>query len=380
MDSATDQTAEGKAVVTVLAAVLERLVESNSHLPNDQEVTKFHALKAPGISVRQYLERIHKYASCSTECFILALIYIDRLIQRNNFVLSELNVHRVLVTSVLLAAKFFDDAYYNNAYYAKVGGVLTSEMNGLEVEFLFRINFSLHVTPEIFKKYQDELISHAICAGMNQPAQEMSRAAQESFQTHMATPVDTVSTDHHVFSPNGVNIVSSDESKFNQVDHYNHMVPKSETQASLSQHDWSNNTDATPIVHRHITPSPPQQHQDYKNNGVSPAYSDPGGPLNNFDTFIPTSRPRNNSYPTGDVISHPRNMGSHITIDHFIHPPQHYSHGTHVHGSMMTSSNSLPCSHYNHRIAQTMCQCNNSGLCQCNKSGMNVIWEPQRMR
>jgi hypothetical protein len=60
-----------------------------------------------------------------------------------------------------LAAKFFDDAYYNNAYYAKVGGVLVSEMNGLEVDFLFRINFSLHVTPDIFGKYRAELLSHS---------------------------------------------------------------------------------------------------------------------------------------------------------------------------------------------------------------------------
>ena len=83
--------------------------------------------------------RVHKYASCSNECFILALIYVDRLIERNNFLLTELNVHRVVITAILLAAKFFDDAYYNNAYYAKVGGVLVSELNGLEVDFLFRI-------------------------------------------------------------------------------------------------------------------------------------------------------------------------------------------------------------------------------------------------
>ena len=94
----------------------------------------------------------------------MALIYIDRLIQSNNFLLTELNVHRVVITAVLLAAKFFDDAYYNNAYYAKVGGVLVSEMNGLEVDFLFRINFTLHVTPEVFAKYRGELLaqSHAV--------------------------------------------------------------------------------------------------------------------------------------------------------------------------------------------------------------------------
>lgn len=163
MESTPEEAAEGLAIVKVLAAVLDRLVCANSALARNEpsQVTKFHALKAPGIGIEQYLERIHKYASCSSQCFIMALIYIDRLIQRNNFLLTELNVHRVIVTAILLAAKFFDDAYYNNAYYAKVGGVLVSEMNGLEVDFLFRINFSLHVTPELFEQYRVELLSHS---------------------------------------------------------------------------------------------------------------------------------------------------------------------------------------------------------------------------
>jgi len=163
METTPRQTAEGIALIRVLSAVLERLVCANAPLAlaDPGQVTKFHALKAPGIGIHQYLERIHKYASCSNECFILALIYIDRLIQRNNFLLTELNVHRVVITAILLGAKFFDDAYYNNAYYAKVGGVLVSEMNGLEVDFLFRINFSLHVTPELFQKYREELLSHS---------------------------------------------------------------------------------------------------------------------------------------------------------------------------------------------------------------------------
>jgi hypothetical protein len=190
MESTPQQAEEGKAVVTVLAAVLERLVNSNAQsptIPNNNsnncsgaEVTKFHALKAPGISIKQYLERIHKYASCSTECFVLALIYIDRLIQNSNFRLSELNVHRVIITAILLAAKFFDDAYYNNAYYAKVGGVLVSEMNGLEVEFLFRINFSLHVKPDVFAKYQEELVSHVVGGGPD--------PQQDARQFHLQPP------------------------------------------------------------------------------------------------------------------------------------------------------------------------------------------------
>jgi hypothetical protein len=171
METTPEQAAEGLAIVKVLAAVLERLVCTNATLARTDpgQVTKFHALKAPGIGIQAYLERVHKYASCSNECFILALIYIDRLIQRNNFLLTELNVHRVVITAILLAAKFFDDAYYNNAYYSNVGGVLVSEMNGLEVDFLFRINFSLHVTPEVFEKYKAELVAHSLNTGVAIP-------------------------------------------------------------------------------------------------------------------------------------------------------------------------------------------------------------------
>ncbi len=33
-------------------------------------------------------------------------------------------------------------------------------MNALELEFLFSVNFSLHVTTELFEKYYSELANH----------------------------------------------------------------------------------------------------------------------------------------------------------------------------------------------------------------------------
>ena len=61
----------------------------------------------------------------------------------------------------MLAAKYFDDQYYNNMYYAKVGGVPPQEMNSLEVEFLFMANFTLFVTTETYSQYYYELRNHA---------------------------------------------------------------------------------------------------------------------------------------------------------------------------------------------------------------------------
>jgi len=156
----------GKTVVNVLANVLQKLVAANDKTSKSNQVTKFHALRPPSISVQDYLDRIRKYASCSAECFVLALVYIDRLIQHAGLVVSSLNIHRVVITSVMLAAKYFDDHYYNNAYYAKIGGVPCTEMNSLELEFLFLINFTLYVQPESYTKYHQELCSHAYMVGV----------------------------------------------------------------------------------------------------------------------------------------------------------------------------------------------------------------------
>lgn len=153
----------GNSIVPVLACVLKQLCMRNDSLADAQRsLSKFHALRPPTISIKDYLIRIAKYAVCSSECFVLALVYIDRIIQSNpNFVVNSLNIHRLLITSVMLAAKFFDDQYFNNAYYAKVGGVPCGEMNSLEVEFLFMTNFTLFVPSEQYRQYHTELCNHA---------------------------------------------------------------------------------------------------------------------------------------------------------------------------------------------------------------------------
>ncbi|CAM9420010.1 unnamed protein product, partial [Ectocarpus sp. 12 AP-2014] len=168
MESTPEQVTEGRALVTVLACVLEKLIQANANSGHDHleagAVTKFHALRPPGIGVAEYLDRILKYSSCSNECFVLGLIYMDRFIQRNDFALTALNVHRVAITSVMVAAKFFDDQYYNNAYYAKVGGVPCVEMNSLEIEFLFGLDFNLAVTSEEYRNYRERLGEHSNCS------------------------------------------------------------------------------------------------------------------------------------------------------------------------------------------------------------------------
>jgi len=148
--------------VEALSYVLMRLCERNNRcIISTTPVTRFYALRPPQITIKDYLKRIAKFSHCSEECFVLALIYIDRLILSNRtFSVNIYNVHRLVISSVMLAAKFFDDQYFNNAHYARVGGVSCKEMNQLEIEFLFMMNFDLFVDNELYTTYDKCLLIH----------------------------------------------------------------------------------------------------------------------------------------------------------------------------------------------------------------------------
>ncbi|KAI4354662.1 hypothetical protein L6164_003509 [Bauhinia variegata] len=137
-------------LITFLSSLLKRVAESNdlNQQLQHQKISVFHGLTRPTISIQSYLDRIFKYANCSPSCFVVAYVYLDRFTQRQpTLPINSFNVHRLLITSVMVSAKFMDDMYYNNAYYAKVGGISTMEMNFLEVDFLFGLSFHLNIHP-----------------------------------------------------------------------------------------------------------------------------------------------------------------------------------------------------------------------------------------
>ncbi|GMJ09118.1 cyclin p4;1 [Hibiscus trionum] len=150
-------------ILTLLSSFLEKSVKENEMQSDTAKgkanvaVAVFHGIRVPTISIRQYIDRIFKYARCSPSCFLVAYIYLDRFGQQTDVHLTSHNVHRLLLTSVMVAAKFMDDMYFNNAYYARVGGVSTAELNRLEMKFLLSLDFRLQVSINTFQGYCSQL-------------------------------------------------------------------------------------------------------------------------------------------------------------------------------------------------------------------------------
>ncbi len=67
------------------------------------------------------------------------------------------NIHRLVITSVLLAIKFNEDDYYSNNHYAKIGGISLQELNTLEGELIEGLNWIVWVEKSLFDKYSSYL-------------------------------------------------------------------------------------------------------------------------------------------------------------------------------------------------------------------------------
>ena len=103
-------------VISVLSSLVERALARNERLagsnsPNPSpKYLVFDGLQVPDMCIERYLERILKYVHCSSSVFVVAYAYIDRLIQLHpQFRITPVNVHRLLITTIMVASKFLED-------------------------------------------------------------------------------------------------------------------------------------------------------------------------------------------------------------------------------------------------------------------------------
>ncbi len=85
-----------KALNKILKEIIEENSEESSNLPilEMQKKMAFNAKKPPAITIQAYLERIIRYTHLEESSLILALIYIDRVCDTQDLILSEFNIHR----------------------------------------------------------------------------------------------------------------------------------------------------------------------------------------------------------------------------------------------------------------------------------------------
>lgn len=160
-------TAKESEVIQLINNIILEIIDDNKKELSENKIsnlpkTVFYMKNLPNIKFLEYLKRINKYLKPHISTMIIALIYVDRVCSEkcNKIVLVDNNIFKLFLTATILAIKYNEDFYDDNAYFAKVGGISLHEINILEKEFLDLINFRLFVSVDIFSKYNNYLINY----------------------------------------------------------------------------------------------------------------------------------------------------------------------------------------------------------------------------
>ncbi|CAH1416096.1 unnamed protein product [Lactuca virosa] len=177
-------------VISVLASLIERTLARNerisrkcglnvNHSGSKSRVRIFDCNETPDMTIQSYLERVFRYTKAGPSVYVVAYVYIDRFCRLlPEFRITGRNVHRLLITTIMVASKYVEDMNYRNSYFARVGGITTKEMNTLELEFLFLMNFKLHVNVTVFESYCCHL-EREVSSGGGYHIEKTLRCAEE---------------------------------------------------------------------------------------------------------------------------------------------------------------------------------------------------------
>ena len=134
---------------------------------------------APKISVEVYISRIIKYfhqvadgvkaqgdsdvhSDLPVRYFVATIIYIDRMRAAKGLNLSPLNVHRLIIAGVLMAAKVLDDLQPSLQWFSELGGVEVHELAELELALLDALSFQVTIDAQLFsRRYQTVLLGNS---------------------------------------------------------------------------------------------------------------------------------------------------------------------------------------------------------------------------
>eukprot|EP00742_Colponemidia_sp_Colp-10_P004219 GILJ01004501.1.p1 GENE.GILJ01004501.1~~GILJ01004501.1.p1 ORF type:complete len:221 (-),score=22.83 GILJ01004501.1:344-1006(-) len=159
--------------ISLVSNLLDAAHDMNERLrqrgPIQVDRTPFHASRIPKMLVPDYIERLTTYLKFSPEVLLIAAYYIQKVTAGaegfrpvGDLDVTAYTVHRLLITSVLIASKLFEDVFFSNEFYAEVGGLTTAELNVLELDMFKRLSFTAYIRVDEFQRFVQSLPTRAL--------------------------------------------------------------------------------------------------------------------------------------------------------------------------------------------------------------------------
>lgn len=145
-------------------------------LTHDPVPDNYDRLDPEHRQIYKFIKTLFHAAQLTAECAIITLIYIERLLTYAEIDMYPGNWKRILLGSILLASKVWDDqAVWNVDYCQILKDIAVEEMNELERSFLELLQFNINVPSSVYAKYYFDLRSLAETNNFTFPLEPLSK-------------------------------------------------------------------------------------------------------------------------------------------------------------------------------------------------------------
>lgn len=142
----------------LLCKYIESAMEDpvNIRMPSWEEPTTiFFSVTKPSVPHEVFIKRLVRRAKISKRGFVYALMYLEKLRTVDvKLTLSPYNIHRLLVTALVIAGKQVDD----NSWLENLLSIVSvSEMDRLESVILSMLEYNLHIDGKDYSRFVSKL-------------------------------------------------------------------------------------------------------------------------------------------------------------------------------------------------------------------------------
>jgi hypothetical protein len=148
--------------------------------------SKVDCKKMPDVdTIYKFLSMIFKAERLDSECAIMCLAYIERIIELTGLTMDPTNWRRIVLSALILASKVWEDQSVWNVDFLPVFDNLTAQdLNKLERQFLALLQYNVSLTASLYAKYYFELRTFSKLDSEHFPLQPLDKLNAKRLEDH----------------------------------------------------------------------------------------------------------------------------------------------------------------------------------------------------